>query len=50
MGYGYTKMWILSGQGTSEHLQVFMFKEGEKELWVMEMVLCTGKWIEFSPL
>lgn len=48
MGYGYTKMWILSGQGTSEHLEVFMFKEGEKELF-MEMVLCRSKWIEFSP-
>lgn len=43
-------MWILSGQGASENLEVFMFKEGEKELWFMAMVLCRSKWIEFSPL
>lgn len=49
MGYGCTEMWILSGQGTSERLEVFMFKEGGKELWFMEMVLCRSKWIEFSP-
>lgn len=50
MGYGYTKMWVLSGQGTSEHLELFIFKEGGKELCFMEMVLCRSKWIEFSPL
>lgn len=48
-GYGCVEMWILSGQGTSERLEVFMFKEGEKELWFMEMVLCRSKWNEFSP-
>lgn len=34
MRYGDTKMWILSGIGTSEQIEVFMSKEREKRVVV----------------